>query len=263
MKLSRNQLAMGFVCLLLSATMSAQVQTETKTTKGQPTVETNVERGEVVNVTGNDLVVKMEDGQIRNFRNIPESARVTVGGQQLSIHDLKPGMKLERTITTTTTPQVVTTVHTVTGRVWNVRTPHSVTLTLADGTKEDFQIPDGQKFMIEGKETDAFGLRKGMEVSATKIVTAPASVVSRQSTVTGTMPPPPPAEAIRGPLLIVIQTTPAAPPAQVAKAAPAEAQPQPKKLPQTASELPLLGLLGTFLLLSGAGLFFRWSRRVR
>src|SRR5215472_10224699 len=159
MKLSRNQLVMGFVCLLLSATMSAQVQTESKTTKGQPTVETNVERGEVVEVTGNDLVVKMEDGQIRNFPNIPESARVTVGGQQLSIHDLKPGMKLERTITTTTTPQVVTTVQTVTGRVWNVSPPRSVVLTLEDGSHQQFEIPQGQKFMVDGKETDAFGLR--------------------------------------------------------------------------------------------------------
>ena len=64
-------------------------------------METTVERGEVVYVSGNDLVVKMDDGQIRNFSDVPESARVTVGGQQLSIHDLKPGMKLERTITTT------------------------------------------------------------------------------------------------------------------------------------------------------------------
>src|SRR6516165_8960857 len=114
----------GTVCLLLSVPMMAQVQTETTTKPGQPTVETTVERGEVVYVSGNDLVVKMDDGQIRNFSNIPESARVTVGGQQLSIHDLKPGMKLERTITTTTTPQIVKTVKTVTGRVWQVRPPH-------------------------------------------------------------------------------------------------------------------------------------------
>ena len=90
MRLLNNRLAMVFFCLLFAAVMTAQVQTEKTTTKGQPNVETTVERGEVVNVSGNDLVVKMEDGQIRNFPNVPESARVTVGGQQLSIHDLKP-----------------------------------------------------------------------------------------------------------------------------------------------------------------------------
>jgi hypothetical protein len=248
MKLLNNQLAMGLLCILLSAVMMAQVTTEKTTTQGQPTVQTTVERGEVVYVSGNDLVVKMEDGQIRNFSNVPESARVTVAGQQLSVHDLKPGMKLERTITTTTTPQIVTTVQTVTGRVWQVRPPNSVTLALEDGTHQEFKIPEGQKFTVEGKETDAFGLKKGMEISATKIVTVPQSVVAQKRTVTGEMPPPPPTAAIQGPLLIVIESKP---PAEVAQAKPTEVQPQPKKLPQTASELPLIGLIGALLLLFG------------
>src|SRR5262245_52401529 len=166
MKLLNNQLAMGFLCLLVSAGMVAQVKTETTKSQGQPTVQTSVERGEVVSVSGNDLVVKMEDGQIRHFPNVPESARVTVGGQQLSIHELKPGMELERTITTTTTPQTVTKVQTVKGKVWNVSPPTSVILTLEDGTNQQFKIPRGQKFMVNGQETDAFGLRKGMEISA-------------------------------------------------------------------------------------------------
>jgi hypothetical protein len=257
MKLLSNQLAMGLLCFLLSAALMAQVTTEKTTTQGQPMVQTTVERGEVVYVSGNDLVVKMEDGQIRNFSDIPESARVTVGGQQLSIHDLKPGMKLERTIATTTTPQTVTTVQTVTGRVWQVRPPLWVTLTLDDGTHQQFKIPEGQKFMVNGRETDAFGLKKGMEVSATKIVTAPEHVVSQQRTVTGEMPPPPPpTAAIQGPLLIVVEKQPAV----VAQAKPAEAQPQPKKLPQTASELPVIGLIGTLMLLSGVVLFLVGSR---
>src|SRR5215471_8374074 len=158
MKLLNNTLAMVFLGLgmLVPAVMTAQVQTEKSVNKGQPVVETTVERGEVVHVSGNDLVVKMDDGRIRNFPNVPDSARVTVGGQQLSIHELKPGMKLERTITTTSTPQTVTTVQTVTGRVWNVSPPRSVVLTLEDGSHQQFEIPQGQKFMVDGKETDAF-----------------------------------------------------------------------------------------------------------
>jgi hypothetical protein len=262
MKLLNNQLASVCGCLLLSVAVTAQVQTQKTAAQGQPIVETTVERGEVVYVSGNDLVVKMDDGQIRNFSNIPESARVTVGGQQLSVRELKPGMKLERTITTTTTPQIVKTVQTVSGRVWQVRPPNSVTLTLEDGSTQEFKIPEGQKFMVEGKETDAFGLRKGMEVSATKIVEVPGSVVTQQKTVTGQMPAPPPTQAIQGPLLIVVQT---AAPVQVAEAKPAqsaraEAQPQPKKLPQTASELPLIGVIGAVLILSGVAGFIRERR---
>src|SRR5689334_12428677 len=122
MKLSKsnNLLAMVLLCLSLPAMMMAQVKTEKTTTQGQPSVETKVDRGEVVAVSGNDLIVKMENGQIENFANVPEDTKVTVNGQQLSIHELKPGMKLERTVSTTTTPQTVTTVRTVTGTVFHV-----------------------------------------------------------------------------------------------------------------------------------------------
>ena len=85
-------LAVWAVCLPLALGMTAQVQTQTTTTAQTPTVQTTVERAEVVTVSGNDLVVKMEDGTIRHIANVPESARVTVDGQQLGIHDLKPGM---------------------------------------------------------------------------------------------------------------------------------------------------------------------------
>jgi hypothetical protein len=76
-------------------------------------------------------------------------------------------MKLQRTIATTTTSQTVTTVQTVTGKVWNVNPTNSVILTLEDGTNQQFKIPKGQKFNVDGQETDARGLRKGMKISAT------------------------------------------------------------------------------------------------
>lgn len=248
-----NLLAMVLICFSLSAMMMAQVKTETNTTQGQPTTETKVERGEVVAVSGNDLVVKMEDGQVRNFPDVPENARVTVDGQQLSIHDLKPGMKLERTITTTTTPQTVTTVKTVTGKVFQVMPPAAIILTLEDGSNEQFKIPEGQKFTVDGREVDAWGLRKGMTVSATKVVTAPETVVAEERKVTGELPPPQlPAQAIQGPLLIVIAQAPP----KLAEATP----PAPKKeLPQTASDLPMLTLISAGVILLGVVLFV-WSR---
>lgn len=224
---------------------SAQVKTQSSTTKGAGTQEVTVERGEVVHVSGNDLVVKMEDGTIRHFPNIPESARVTVDGQQLGIHDLKPGMKLERTLTVTTTPTVVTTVQTVTGKVWHVTPPTSVILTLEDGTNQQFTIPKDQKFMVDGHETDAFGLKKGMKISATKVVEEPVSVVEHQRQVTGSMPPPPPAPAPDVPILIAKATPPPMP--TPTPSAPAE-------LPKTGSILPLIGLMGAMALLSSLGL---------
>src|SRR5215831_8525506 len=132
-------LVMAFMLtVVFSLSANAQVQTTTSTTVGKTMKEVQVERGEVVTVAGNDLVIKMEDGTIRHFPNVPESARVTVDGRQLGIHDLKPGMKLQRTITTTTTPQTITTVQTVTGKVWNVSPPNSVILTLENGENQSF-----------------------------------------------------------------------------------------------------------------------------
>ena len=104
----------GSVCLAFALSMNAQVRTETNTTAAQPSHDVTIERGEVAYVSGNELVVKMEDGTIRHFANVPESARVTVDGQELGIHSLKPGMKLERTTIVTTTPKTITTVKSVT-----------------------------------------------------------------------------------------------------------------------------------------------------
>src|SRR5690348_17702353 len=92
-------LAAGVMFFTLVLSVTAQVQTTTNTTSGAATHEVTVERGEVVLVSGNDLVVKMEDGSLRDFHDVPESDRVTVDGRELGIHDLKPGMKLQKTLT--------------------------------------------------------------------------------------------------------------------------------------------------------------------
>ena len=245
---------------LICVAVDAQVKTNSSTSSGQATTQTQVERGEVVSVNGNDLVVKMEDGSLRHFTNVPESARVTVDGQELGIHDLKPGMKLQRTITTTTVPKTITTVQTVTGTVWHVSPPNYVTLRLEDNSTQRFKIPAGQKFTVNGQQTDAFGLREGMKISATKIVEVPSTVVEQQRKVTGTMPPPPTPPAPDQPMLIAVLVAPAPTPTPAAAPAPAASE-QPKTLPQTGSSIPLLGLLGALVL--ATGLMLRAARLIR
>ena len=225
----------------LSLTMIAQVQTDTSTTSGTPQVQTSVERGEVVRVSGNDVVVKMEDGTIRDFPSVPEDARITVDGKELGVHDLKPGMKLEKTITTTTTPKTITTVQKVTGKIWHVTAPTSVVLTLEDGTQQKFTIPKDQKFNVNGEMVDAFHLKKGMKITATKVVEEPTTHVEQQAKVSGTMPTPPAAPEPDVPMLI-------------AEAKPTEMpQAAPERLPNTASPLPLIGLLAIVSVALGVG----------
>ena len=247
----RGKALLGLVLAGSAGLALAQVKTETATETGRPLQAVEVERGEVWYVSGNDLVVKMEDGTLRNFMNVPDDVRATVDGKQLSVRELKPGMKLQRTITTTMTPAVITTVKTITGTVFSVSPPKSVVLTLEDGTNQKFDIPSGQQFDVEGKTVDAFGLKKGMKVSAAKIVQVPATTTTQQRSVTGTLPPPPPPNL---PILIA-QAEPAPPPTPPAGAA------KPEKLPVTGSPLPLVGLAGALAL--GLGLLLGALRRRR
>ncbi len=234
----RGLLAGGALCVAFSLPAAAQVKTTESTEHGTPTKQVTVQRGEVVYVSGNDVVIKMEDGSLRNFSNIPDSTTVTVDGKQLNVHQIKVGMKIEKQTITTSTPRVITKVETVTGKVWHVVPPLSVTLTLEDGTNQTFKIPKGQKFTVDGQQTDAFGLKKGMVVSAQRVTEIPETVVMDEVKRTGNMPPPPPPPKADVPVLIV-----AAPPAP-APVEEAKAEPAPAKLPKTASELPLVGLLG-------------------
>jgi hypothetical protein len=233
-------LAGGALCFAFSLPAAAQVKSTETVEHGSAAKQVKVERGEIVYVSGNDLVVKMEDGSLRNFFNVPDSATITVEGKQLNVHQIKPGMKVEKQTITATTPRVITKVETVTGKVWHVSPPNSVTLTLEDGTNQTFKIPKGQKFTINGEETDAFGLKKGMVVSAQRVTETPETVVTQEVRRSGTMPPPP-APKPDVPILIA-----AAPPAP-ASVEEAKAEPAPSRLPKTASELPLIGLLGALL----------------
>jgi RNase P/RNase MRP subunit p29 len=236
----------GAIVLAMSLSAFAQVNTETKATpEGAPTKTVKVERGEVVYVSGNSCVIKAEDGTLRHFDNVPDSVTVTVDGKQLNIHQIQPGMKLERQTITTTTPRMITTIKTVSGKVFYVAPPSTVILTMENGKNQKFTIPKGQKFTIDGKETDAFGLKKGMKVDAQQVIEQPETVVAEEVKRTGIAPPPPPAPQQDVPILVVY--VPVAAPAPVETAA----EQAPTKLPKTASNLPLLGLLGVLFIALG------------
>ena len=167
------------ICVALATVTAAQVETQTTIQRGAPTQKVQVERAEVVYVAGNDLVIKTNDGQIERVV-VPDEGTVVVDDRELTVHDLKPGMKLQRTITTMVIPTTITAIKTVEGTVFHVTPPNSVILTLPDGTNQPFRIPNRQKFVINGNETNAFGLEKGMKMSATVITEVPGFVTRRE-----------------------------------------------------------------------------------
>jgi hypothetical protein len=258
-----NRLATAAILWLACAVvMMAQVKTETTATKGAASRKVEVVRAEVVYVSGNDLVVKMENGEIRHL-TVSDSATATVDGKTVTVHDLKPGMKLEKTVTTTTTPKTIKTVRSGTGTVLNVMPPSSVTVRFEDNTVQTYKIPKGTTFNVDGEKKTAFDLKKGMKISATRITEEPVVEVSSTSAVSGSAPPPQPPPPDM-PILIVMAPAPAPAPTRAAEPAPAPApaaaaEPPAKKLPKTGSVVPLIGLLG--VLFTGASYGVRLLRR--
>jgi len=193
-------LSAAFTFLVIAVGTRAQDVSTTTVRHSPSEYETSLRNAEVVYVSGNDLVLRIEDGTLEHMV-VPDSDKFHVDGREVSVHDLQPGTKLTEKITTTTTPRTVTTVRNIDGRVFHVKPPNSVILTLPDGTNQSYRIPEDQKFMINGQEKTAFDLRTGMNVSATVVTDSPETVLSENRKVTGQAPPPTP--ALAGALLFI------------------------------------------------------------
>jgi hypothetical protein len=239
--------AVGIATLSFGMAAGAQVQTKSTTVHGSAMKTISVEHGEVVYAAGRDLILKKADGTVVHFANVSET--VTVDGKQVALDDLKPGMKLERSVTTTNTPNTVTTVEKITGKVWHVNPPRFVILTLEDGTNHQFDLPSDHKVTVDGRVVDAWHLKKGMKIAATRVIETPGNVVSQQIKVTGTSPM---AAALPAdePIYFIL-LTPALAQSDLAEATPAV-------LPETGSSFPLIGFLGIIAL--GSSLGFRAVR---
>ena len=241
-----------------AAAQQQMPQTTKEARKGSASISTQQLQGVVEYVEGRTLVVRMADGGIREF-NVPDSRRFLIDGKELTVQELKPGTKLSARMTTTTTPVIERTTTVGTGKVWWV-SGKTVILTLPNGENRQYTVKDDYKFTIDGnKNATVFDLRKGMTVSAEKIVEEPKTEIVSSTVVSGHAPPPPKP--------VVAQTPPPAPaprvvaearPAPVAAPAPAPVAPAepetPAQLPKSGSKFPLVGLLGLLLMAVGLGL---------
>ena len=229
---ARLVLAAVAVVFAAAGVTSAQTTTETKTF-------------EVIAVQGNDLVVKLPEGT--KELTVPEDFRFTVDGQQLSVHDLKVGMKGTATVTTKTTLHPVTVTEVKNGTVKQVSGPTIIVQT-AEGFKmftEGDVDKRGVKIMRNGEPAQLSDFRTGDKLSATIITEMPPRVVTEKE-VTASL-----AKA-QGGAAASAPAKSAAPSAAMEPAADSG-----KHLPKTASRLPLVGLLGLTSLLAGVGLTLR------
>jgi hypothetical protein len=255
------------VVALLSLSVAAQQtpQTTKETIRGQGQVTTEQLSGTVLQAEGNTLVVKMSNGDIRTF-NVPESRKFIIDGNERTVHDIRPGTKLQATVTTTVTPVTERTTTVGTGKVWFV-SGNNVILTLPNGENRQYKVEESYRFNVNGQKATVHDLRKGMSVSAEKIVEEPRTELATNIAVTGQAPPPvkPQVSEVQAPPPVRQRPTPttqaaAAPPPPPVATPPAAPQAEraaetPAKLPKTASPFPLAGLVG--LIFTGASLVLR------
>jgi len=200
-----------------------------------------VKSGTVVSVFGDQLVVKMGDGSMKEI-TVPAGFKFNVDGRQVGLSELTPGTNLTATIKTSHRPE---TVHTTTIRNGEVLKVTGSTLWVReDGVNKSIKVPTGFKFDMNGEKVGISDLRPGTKLTAEIVTTSERTVSDRDVQIAGSTPPPPPAPAL------------APAPAPMAEPEPAPAAPA--ELPKTASPLPLIGILGLALMAAGASL-----RRVR
>lgn len=218
---SRIRLSLlAMVCLLLCGAVFAQ-----------ETITTEIRNGEVVSVYGNHLVVRTAPEVYKEF-TVDDDFRFDMDGKMLSIHELKPGMKLTAVITTRSVPMPVVAYEKIEGTVVRVMN-NKVWLREKAGIKT-YTPPSDFLINIEGKKVPVTQLQPGMKVNATIVTTGPPEIVSESE------------------MKVYAQEAPAAP-KPTPKPRPATA-PKPAQLPSTGSPLPLIGLLGLAFLALGAGL---------
>jgi len=227
----------GAMVLAVAATGRAQPQQTT-------TSETKT--FEVIAANGNDLVVKLPEGT--REMTVPDDSRFTVNGQQVSVHELKPGMKGTATITTRTTEHPVTVTEVKNGKVVKV-TGSNIIVQTDEGYKsftEGELDKRGVGIMRDGQPARVADFHTGDVLTATFITTKPPRVVTERE-VQATLAHPAPAAG-----------APAAPEKLGSSASTPTHQPGPvgtegtaQQLPKTASSRPLLGALGVMFLILG------------
>jgi hypothetical protein len=236
------RIALAAAVSLTAVTAFAQTTSTTSETK----------TFEILAVDGNSLVVKLPEGT--REMTVPSDFRFTVNGKQLSVLELKAGMKGTATVTTKTTVTPVTVTEVKNGTVISTG-PASIIVRTDEGFKQ-FSQDDidkrGVKIMRAGKPAVISDFRNNDRLTATIITSKPPHVMTQQE-VDATLASAKPAGGSSG----SGGTRPASGTAASSGSSASGATGGARTLPKTASAWPSLGLASALLIAFGLALTVR------
>lgn len=254
---NRVVLAIGTLLCLVTVASAQQTSTTTQTKKF-----------EVISVDGNQLVVKLPEGTRQ--LTVPDDFTFDVDGKQVSVRELKPGMKGTAHITTKTTVTPVTVTEVKNGTVMQA-SGASLIVKTDEGIKM-FSPGDVEKRNVKltqnGQPIDFSSLHAGDKLTATIVTAHPPKVVTEKQ-VQATIAREGAGSAAAGgnasgasaassagaaPAAKSSAASAAAPAAGTGGAAPSGSR---KKLPKTASQQPLIGLMALIWLTTAVVLTVR------
>ncbi|HUM02284.1 MAG TPA: hypothetical protein VL084_08360 [Thermoanaerobaculia bacterium] len=210
------------------------------------TTKTELRTVTIVGVSGNTVYFTNAKGESKEYA-VPPGMKLMQDGKEITVAELKPGMKVTAVVEMTTKAVPV---KTTTIKEGTVRAVSGSTIIVDEKGKgmKSYMIPGDFKMLVNDQEMTVHDLKPGMVLNAT-IVSRETKMVTEQElkgayaaappAPKAAAPPPPPAPKAAAP-------PPPPPPA------PAPA-PEKKKLPKTASPVPLAGLAGALSLLAGLG----------
>jgi hypothetical protein len=240
----RVWLAGAFVCLTAAVTVA------------QPTTTTETKKFRVIAVEGNQLVVSLPEGT--RELTVPADFRFNVDGKMLTVNELKAGMSGTATITTKTTMVPVTVTEVKNGTVMQTMGT-SILVRTEDNTMRMFSQADidkrGVKIWRDGKPADISDFRANDRLSATIVTSKPPRVLTEKEVQATLAQSGGGATAAGGGGAAAARPAPtgSGTAAAPASGAAATSGAEPRKLPRTASPLPLVGLAGLASLVAGLG----------